>query len=288
MRPSQDERKAWYIGIDSRMESASLLIARSSTFPFQPFTDETQDAPEGSPRKERKRKGIYTVGTHKIGAIYDSHLRHRVREILSNLSFKWQTIDVVRVGYNHDDPPVILITVDINNVNEVIAEEAVKKIHDLMIDFHLPDVHAEVKTGRLFEQAKYDQDEVYPLDLLRVPKMGASIGRANSESAGSLCLYLKIDGSNYALTCQHVATTSLAAFTPGEDPDIVILQPARKDLRKYEFDRDEGIEDSTLAVEKFKAEKLNFKEGEMPPISVGREKEAKDSQDKLDRARPTS
>lgn len=282
MRPSKDERECWYFGIDTRMESISLLIARSSTFPFQPFTDETKDAPENSPRRERKPKGMFTVGGHKITTIYDSMLRLKVQEILSGL--KWQTIDVVRLGYDDDEPnnpPVILVTVDINDVDEVRSQEAVEKIHDLMVQFDLPDVHAEVKTGRLFEQARYNQDVHYPLELLRVPKMGASIGNTTSNAAGSLCLYLKIDGSNYGLTCQHVATSSLAPFTSQDDP-VIIHQPARKDLRAYEIDQDDGIEEETLALQKYEAEAKMAKEVSRT-ISLGRDQEVDESQTKLNR-----
>lgn len=222
---------------------------------------------------------MFTIGNHKIGTIYDSELRPRVREILSDI--KWKTIDVVRLGHG-DEPnyPVILITVNINDVNEDIAQDAVDKIHELMVEFHLPDVHAEIKTGRLFEQARYNQYDHYPLELSHVPKIGASIGNANSDSAGSICLFLKIDGSNYALTCQHVVTTSLAGFKPRYDPDI-ILQPAKKDLQNYEFDRDYGIKEEERIIGKFDADKLKA-EGEASPMPERGEEQAKLSQKKLD------
>ncbi|OBT81969.1 hypothetical protein VE02_09313 [Pseudogymnoascus sp. 03VT05] len=282
MRPSKDESESWYFGIDTRMERVSLLIARSSTYAFQPFTDETKDEPENSPRKERKQKCMFTVGGHKITTIYDSILRLKVQEILSGL--KWQSIDVVRLGYYDDEPnnpPVILVTVAINDVDEVRAQEAVEKIHDLMVRFELPDVHAEIKTGRLFDQVEYHQNRLYPLEPLRVPKMGASIGNANLDSAGSLCLYLKIDGINYGLTCQHVATSSKAPFTSPNDP-VIILQPARKDLRKYEISQDDGIKEETPTCQEYQAEKEMAEEMNIP-LSTGRTKAGQQSENKLKR-----
>jgi hypothetical protein len=281
MRPSKDESESWYYGIDARMDVRSLLIARSSTYPFQPFIEETRDDPDGSPRKRLKRKAIFTIGNHKITTIYDSDLRLRVREILSSIT--WKTIDVVRLGYK-DEPscPVILITVDINDVNEDSAQDAVCKIHELMIKFGLPDIHAEIKTGRLFEQTGYNQNVHYPLELLRVPKIGASIGNANSDSAGSICLFLKIDGSNYALTCQHVVTASSEPLTPRNDPDI-ILQPAKKDLRRYETDRDYCIEEEKWALEEFDAKKLRSNDEGVSPMLEEMGEEAKLSLNKLNR-----
>ncbi|OBT49132.1 hypothetical protein VE00_00042 [Pseudogymnoascus sp. WSF 3629] len=281
MRPSKDESESWYYGIDARMDVRSLLIARSSTYPFQPFIEETRDDPDGSPRKRLKRKAIFTIGNHKITTIYDSDLRLRVREILSSIT--WKTIDVVRLGYK-DEPscPVILITVDINDVNEDSAQDAVYKIHELMIKFGLPDIHAEIKTGRLFEQTGYNQNVHYPLELLRVPKIGASIGNANSDSAGSICLFLKIDGSDYALTCQHVVTASSEPLTPRNDPDI-ILQPAKQDLRRYETDRDYCIEEEKWALEEFDAKKLRSNDEGVSPMLKEMGEEAKLSLNKLNR-----
>ncbi|OBT63309.1 hypothetical protein VE03_07222 [Pseudogymnoascus sp. 23342-1-I1] len=267
MRHLKDKTEAWYYGIDARSECLSLLIARSSTYPFEPFTEETRDE-VWIQRKERKRRATYTIGNHKIGKIYDSELRPRVREMLSDI--KWKTIDVVRLAHG-DEPnyPVILITVNINDVNEEMAQDAVDKIHELMVEFHLPDVHAEIKSGQLFEQVRYRQNDHYPLELSREPKMGASIGNANLDSAGSICLFLKIDGSNYALTCQHAVTTSLAAFNSRDDPGI-ILQPAKKNLQYYEIDRDYCIKEEEWALREFGSKKLKS-ERETPPMLESRE-----------------
>ncbi|KFY28216.1 hypothetical protein V493_03048 [Pseudogymnoascus sp. VKM F-4281 (FW-2241)] len=283
MGPSRFEKESWYYGIDTRMDTVSHLIARSSTFPFQPFTDETRDEPEGSPMREMKRKGMFTLGIHKIAAMYDSQLRLKVRAILSDV--RWKAIDIVRLGYNDDEPnnpPVVLVTVGIDDVDEVSAQDAVENIHNLMIEFGLPDVHAEVKTGQIFDLAWYNQDQHFPLHLLRVPKMGASMGSSSLEKAGSLCLFLKIDGDNYALTCQHVVMFSLAEFRPGNDHDIIV-QPAKEDLRKYETHLNNGIEDETLQLEKIKAEEREAKEGGMPIEKA--EAKRKASQTQLDEYR---
>ena len=269
MSPSEEERDSWYFGIDARMYAVSMLVARSSTYPFQKlYTEDTRGLDNRDPLNERKRKAMSTIGNHKIVTIYDDELRPRVREILSGI--KWKTIDVVRLGYI-DEPsyPVILITVDINDVDEDTAQDAVNKIHELMVEFHLPDVHAEIKTGRLFEQARYNedrlhsqsrlrdgeicnQDQHYPLELARVPKLGAGISGADSSLVGSLCIFLKIDGSNYAMACQHVVA-SPETFALADTKNIV-LQPAKKDL-----DYDKDLLDWSLETTRSRYKKLEAK-----------------------------
>ncbi|KFY41042.1 hypothetical protein V494_03232 [Pseudogymnoascus sp. VKM F-4513 (FW-928)] len=190
-----------------------------------------------SPLRRSKRKCMHTIGNHKIATIYDDKLRPRVREILFDV--KWKTIDVVRLGYEEEpSSPIILITVNIDDVNEDISQGAVDKIHELMVEFGLPDVHAEIKTGRLFEQAgnkqqNYDQNIHYPLELCRVPKLGVGISSDGSNRVGSLCLFLKINGSNYAMTCQHVATSS--GMCTQTDAKNAIFQPAKQDLEKRKY-----------------------------------------------------
>jgi hypothetical protein len=65
------------------------------------------------------------------------------------------------------------------------------------------DVHAEAKTGRLYPQVTYSIDAVVPSEFKQTPKVGCSIGNA-STGAGTLCLYVKIQGKMYGLTCKHV------------------------------------------------------------------------------------
>ncbi|KFY45579.1 hypothetical protein V495_02910 [Pseudogymnoascus sp. VKM F-4514 (FW-929)] len=262
MGPSEEERDSWYFGIDARMYAVSMLVARSPTYPFQKsYTENTRGLDNRDPLNELKRKAMSTIGNHKIVTIYDDESRPRVREILSNI--EWKTIDVVRLSYV-DEPsyPVILITVDIDDVYENTAQDAVNKIHELMVEFHLPDVHAEIKTGRLFEQAKsglhldgarYGEYEHYPLELARVPKLGVSVSSADSSLAGSLCLFLKINDSKYAMTCQHVVISS-EAFTP-TDAGNIILQPAKKDLEHYKARFNWRIEANRLCCEELEAKK---------------------------------
>lgn len=129
-------------------------------------------------------------------------------------------------------------------------------------------MHAEVRTGGLFELARYDGRGMgrYPLELVRVPKIGASISNAELTSAGSICLYLKIDGVNYALTCQHVVTpedTWGEKFTAGNGKDV-ILQPSKEDLEDDETELNKHIKAKKALCDNYSAEKLKYENGEGP------------------------
>ncbi|ELR01896.1 hypothetical protein VC83_03942 [Pseudogymnoascus destructans] len=263
MKPSKEEREQFYLGMDNSEADPPELIARSSTFLFQPYTKASQDEPEEWMMK-RNSRSISTIGNHKIVEIYDSKLRAKVLDILSDIP--WKTIDIVRVGCkdDNDHPPVVLITAAASGVDDDDAQDAVQKIHELMLEHDLPDVHGEMKTGQVFELERYNSGDRYPLELVRVLKMGYSISNADLTFAGSICLFLKIDGVHYALTCQHVVTSSAEAFTPGKGKDL-ILQPSKGDLQDEATTLNGLMAKPQAFLEKFEADKLKFKRDEAPP-----------------------
>ncbi|OBT75523.1 hypothetical protein VF21_04955 [Pseudogymnoascus sp. 05NY08] len=230
-RTTEEEKTFWYFGMSRPDQCLSELVARSSTTAFKSAMND----PAFVFWLERQVKVMSTVKGHKIVDSYDTHLRSRVRGILKEAAIRWLTIDVVCLGFKHeesDHPPVVLITVDINNVDGESAQNAVYKIHELMIENDLPDVHAEIKTGLYSEEATYGLGDIYPLDFARVPKMGASI--SGTGLAGSIGLFLTVNGGKYALTCHHVVSDSLEAFTPTDGIEIPILQPGEEDLERKE------------------------------------------------------
>lgn len=276
MKLSKEERERFYWGMDNSEAVLPELIARSSTFPFQEYTKSSQDKPEEW-MMERNTRTISTIGNHKIRAVYDSKLRAKVRDILSEIP--WRTIDIVRVGCKDDDnhPPVVLITAAASEVHDEDAQNAVDEIHKLMLEYvplklplplqvsnysrnDLGDVHAEMKTGEVFELETYNNRRRYPLELVRVPKMGYSISNEDLTSAGSICLYLKIDGVDFALTCQHVVLSSPEEF----NGKAVILQPSKQDLEDDEIVLNEHIAETQTWLDKYEANKLKFEKGEGP------------------------
>lgn len=108
-----------------------------------------------------------------------------------------------------------------------------------------------MKTGLYYEEVAYGNVDVYPLDLALIPKMGASISVAGTGLVGSIGLFLKVNGQNCALTCQHVAMDSTEAFSPSNGIEITILQPGEDDLENYEAAGDMEIEGAQLVCERY-------------------------------------
>ena len=133
MVTSAHAKRNWYYGLTPNRESDPVLIARSSTSAFRyenhPFYTYYPYGPEMP-----KRKVMSVIGHHPIMAIYDDHLRPRVREALATI--KWQTIDIVRLGYEGelDNPPVTLITIAPEDAEENVVQDAVDEIRNIMVE----------------------------------------------------------------------------------------------------------------------------------------------------------
>lgn len=134
IRTTHEERDFWYYGMTRPEQCLLQLIARSSTGLFKSAINDTTEPFW----LERRTKVSSTVKAHKIVDLYDTELRPRVRELLHEAKIRWLTIDVVSLGFKDeksDHPPVILITVDVENVDGESAQNAVDKIHDLMVEY---------------------------------------------------------------------------------------------------------------------------------------------------------
>lgn len=116
-----------------------------------------------------------------------------------------------------------------------------------------------MKTGQIFQL--YDSRVRYPLELTRVPKMGYSIGNAELTRSGSICLFLKIDEVNYALTCQHVVMSSGDPFAPGNGKEVIV-QPSKVDLKEDRDKLNERLANEQTVLDNIKASKMKFENGE--------------------------
>lgn len=134
IRTTEEERQQWYFGMSCPDQCVAQLVARSSMTPFKSAMNE----PANLFWLQRQVKVMSTVKGHRIVDSYDTHLRPRVREILREAGIRWLTIDVVCLGFEHETShhtPVVLITVDIDKVDEESAQGAVDKIHGLMVEY---------------------------------------------------------------------------------------------------------------------------------------------------------
>lgn len=137
-----------------------------------------------------------------------------------------------------------------------------------------------MKTGLYSEEVTYNSGDIYPLDLALIPKMGASISVADIGLAGSIGLFLTVNGGKYAMTCQHVVMDSPEAFTPTDEVEIPILQPGMDDLEKQEAALDIEIEGTQLLCKQFEDRKLEAEAGDRP-ITKGEEHGDETNRDSL-------
>lgn len=144
IRTTEEEQEYWYFGMTRPELGLTELIARSSTFSFKSLRNDPTNVftirnnPADVFVQDREQKVMSTVKGHQIVDTYDADLRPRVREILHEAGIRWLTIDVVCLGFKHDEsdhPPVVLITVDVDKVNRESAQTAVDEIHELMIRY---------------------------------------------------------------------------------------------------------------------------------------------------------
>ncbi|OBT83165.1 hypothetical protein VE02_08249 [Pseudogymnoascus sp. 03VT05] len=242
MGTSAHAKHHWYFGLTSRFETDPELIARSSTAPYRYEAHNFESYfPKGPELPQKKKMSV--IGSHPILAVYDKHLRSRVLEALAQIP--WQTVDVVRLGYvdNQENPPVVLVTIKKEDVDESRVQVAVNEIRKIMAENNLMDVHAETKTGHLFYKVDCTPEKICPLALNRTPLLGSSLENdTSSVGRGSLCLYVKIDGELYGLTCKHAVMpmnlsrtgATLSDNSTVEVGDHIVFQPARVDFEREE------------------------------------------------------
>jgi hypothetical protein len=159
----------------------------------------------------------------------------------------------------------------------------------------------------LFPQLTYDVDRVIPLEFKQTPKVGCSIGNA-CIGAGTLCLYLKIRGEMYDLTCKHVLLP-MDLTTPGRYTYVyflrmpklktltgapvsnhstiavdgaMVLQPARADVEKEDEYLTERISCCQSWLDDFIVDERNAKMGSIPAIQQARRNHVQANREWLD------
>lgn len=133
MSTSAHAKQHWYCGLTGDGESDPVLIARSSTEAYRYESHHFRFwFPNGPEIPEYKV--MSAIGTHPILAAYDKHLRSSVLEALAPIP--WQTVDIVRIGFadNQDNPPVVLVTIKEEDVEENLVQAAVDQIRSIMVE----------------------------------------------------------------------------------------------------------------------------------------------------------
>ena len=170
---SELEAKFYYAGL-----SGTPLVARTSTTPWEiPTSPETYqrlqelrailDKPSGldweaeiaSKRDElldsMKLKELHPADSHhQLKEVWEGNLSRKVITILDSMGVKWNSIDVVRIGYagEHPYPAVIWIGVTPRTLSGDDGAAVVSECHKLLVEHDITDVEVEIRESIIWPQ----------------------------------------------------------------------------------------------------------------------------------------
>ncbi|KAJ4323453.1 hypothetical protein N0V84_004325 [Fusarium piperis] len=229
--PSLEEQEEYYYGLPSRPK----LVARSSTAPWSPQYDRWPIS-----------KCLYVVGEHAIAELWndaDSSLRRQILQVVKKVD--WTAIDVLRVGYAHDNertgerfsrPVTVLISVKTGLTFEQ-GYDVVAACSQILESHNLNDVQVEMKESEVSRAASTPlpaslstpavstSNQATSSQLLKFSSrpltgpvdttallseyLGLSIAPSDAPNhEGTKCLYLRSGTKVFALTCRHVVFTN--------------------------------------------------------------------------------
>ena len=197
--PGTQERILYYAGLPSRPP----LVARSSVFSWKEPT-----GPEAYPRK----KHLSNVGKHPIVHLFDD-IAPEIIDSLDSKSVLWTCIDVVRIGYEGENLPVILwIGVKPSSLSGEHAIQVAVTCKNLLVKHGITDVECEIREAeRVLQPAlmkpTLSDDDAVNLRVHLTNTVGVSIAsEAHPHIEGSLGFYFSRGGDDklYALTARHV------------------------------------------------------------------------------------
>jgi hypothetical protein len=93
------ESKFYYAGLPT----APVLVARSSTTPWEPEDSEVPTSPLEAYRP-RRRKVLRFVGDHEAKGFWEEESEINIHALLDSMNIKWTSVDLVRIGYDGDPP----------------------------------------------------------------------------------------------------------------------------------------------------------------------------------------
>ncbi|KAK2052472.1 hypothetical protein LY76DRAFT_620557 [Colletotrichum caudatum] len=132
-----------------RPRAPGLLVARSSTTPFNPININAWSSDS---------KILTVVGEHPIVSQWNndrSSLRNEIVAILTSEAVEWQAIDVIRIGYACDDnmPVVLSISIMAATLSWDVGNRVACRCQSALDEHGLKDVCCEIKESALVNLA---------------------------------------------------------------------------------------------------------------------------------------
>jgi hypothetical protein len=188
------------------------LVARSS--------DEEWKLPTG-PYNTPEPKQLKNVGKHRLVDIWTDAMYAHIQNILHIHGVEWNSIDILRIGYEGQNKPVILwIGVVPGSLSEAdgtthpAAGKVVVACKQYLESLEVSDVHCEIKEADLYRSAgpaliKPSEDTTTLVDVAvaLTPTLGTCISAKGQESEGTFGFYVTFPEHPvkvFGVTCRHV------------------------------------------------------------------------------------
>ncbi|CCF34964.1 hypothetical protein CH063_00192 [Colletotrichum higginsianum] len=212
--PTELERNCFYHGLPSQPK----LVARSSLTPFRYNVDDPWSS---------DRKTLAVAGEHAIASTWNnepSTLKHQILGILTQQNVDWQAIDILRIGYEDEEKPLIVsISVLTDTLPWKTGNQVARDCRKALVEHGLDDVHCEIKESKLVnlsssfavhQQDAHNYPPTYQSYMYQLSdQLGTAIASKDQpRREGTKGIYLHRIGSEpaeiFALTCRHVCYSS--------------------------------------------------------------------------------
>jgi hypothetical protein len=253
--PREEEQTFYYHGLPSRPK----LVARSSGFRWQrQFIDQHET-----------RKVLKNIGDHPIVDQYNDNVIEDIINVLGDLP--WNAIDVLRIGYDFEDPtkyPIILwVSVQPGSITWDKGYQCAINCIAVLRKHNIPDVKCEIKEAEIFNLTGPRLLRLEPQDsciygyLPFIQTLRQSLARIDKpEREGSMGLYLKQNNADkyFGLTCRHVAfldtnnETRQRIIQPG-DTTFEKLEKGNNDYTEYWSDQVKHQRNLETAIQELKS-----------------------------------
>lgn len=131
---SEMEIRHYYDGIPSR----PLLVARTSTTPWEEFT---------GPEEDKPYKDLRFAGNHPIKEVWSSGLADKIIALLRSTNVDYNDLDVVRMGINDLWFPdtIVWIGVRPGSLSGYDGLDVALKCKELIVEYGITDVEVEIR-----------------------------------------------------------------------------------------------------------------------------------------------
>jgi hypothetical protein len=128
------EARSYYYGLPSR----PVLVARTGTTPWQPPT---------GPEAYLRPKELRTVFNHRLNQVWGGDLAHKVMAALDSREVKWTSLDVVRIGYEGEPHPPVIIWIGVmpGSLSGDDGVVAARECREILEKHDITDVDVEIR-----------------------------------------------------------------------------------------------------------------------------------------------